>query len=126
MKTCPAVVVKLGGSYAHSPLLRAWLRAVEAAAGRLVLVPGGGPFADTVREMQPVIGFDDDAADAMAMLAMAQFGRALCSFGTLLVPAESAEAITAALEDGHVPVWSPLSMARSELRPPRLMGRDVG
>ena len=113
MSTRPAIIVKLGGSYARSPLLRSWLRAVEAAAGRVVLVPGGGPFADTVRAMQPVIGFDDDAADAMAMLAMAQFGRALCSVGDLLVPAESAEAITAALNDGHVPVWSPLPMARS-------------
>ncbi len=79
-----------------------------------MLVPGGGPFADTVRKMQLVIGFDDDAADAMAMLAMAQFGRALCSVSELFVPAESAEAITAALEEGQVPVWSPLPMARTE------------
>ncbi len=110
----PAVVVKLGGSYAGSPLLRSWLGAVEAAAGRVVLVPGGGPFADAVRTMQPVMGFDAAAADAMAMLAMAQFAIALCSVGALLVLAESTEAIRAALDEGRVPVWSPLPVARGE------------
>ena len=114
MSTRPAVIVKLGGSYAGSPLLRPWLLAVEAAAGRVVLVPGGGPFADAVRAMQPVMGFDDEAADAMAMLAMAQFGQALCSLGRLLVPAESAEEIEAALDGGRVPVWSPLPIVRRE------------
>ena len=46
------LVVKLGGSHAGSALLRPWLRAIEAAAGRVVLVPGGGPFADAVRDAQ--------------------------------------------------------------------------
>lgn len=113
------VVVKLGGSYAGSPLLHAWVRAVEAAAGRVVLVPGGGPFADAVREAQVAMGFDDVAADAMAMLAMAQFGLALCSVGTLLVVAESVGAIEAALDGERVPVWAPLAMAREEARLPR-------
>jgi aspartokinase-like uncharacterized kinase len=108
------VIVKLGGSYAGSPLLRAWLRAVEAAAGRVVLVPGGGPFADAVRTMQPMMGYDDEAADAMAMLAMAQVGLALCSLGTLLVLVESVEAIQAALDGARVPVWSPLTMVKGE------------
>lgn len=116
------VVVKLGGSYAGSPLLRPWLMVVEAAAGRVVLVPGGGPFADAVRAAQPVIGFDDEAADAMAMLAMAQFGLALCSLGTQLVPADSEGAIRVALERGGVPVWAPLAMVRGEADLPRSWG----
>jgi len=113
------VVVKLGGSYAGSPLLRPWVRAVEAAAGRVVLVPGGGPFADAVRAAQTALGFDDEAADAMAMLAMAQFGIALCSLGALLAMTESAAAIEAALDSGGVPVWAPLAMVRGEARLPR-------
>jgi aspartokinase-like uncharacterized kinase len=113
------VVVKLGGSYAGSPLLRPWVRAVEAAAGRVVLVPGGGPFADAVRAAQTALGFDDEAADAMAMLAMAQFGIALCSLGALLAMTESVVAIEAALDSGGVPVWAPLAMVRGEAGLPR-------
>jgi len=113
------VVVKLGGSYAGSPLLRPWVRAVEAAAGRVVLVPGGGPFADAVRDAQAAMGFGDEAADTMAMLGMAQFGIALCSLGALLVIAENAAAIAAALGGGQVPVWAPLAMVRAESDLPR-------
>ena len=39
-------VVKLGGSLSGAPELKAWLAALAGAAGRVVLVPGGGPFAD--------------------------------------------------------------------------------
>ncbi len=67
------MVVRLGGSHAFSPLLRPWLAAIGAAAGRVVLVPGGGPFADTVRSAQAAMGFDDLAAHRMALLAMAQY-----------------------------------------------------
>jgi dihydroneopterin aldolase len=103
-------VVKLGGSYATSSLLRSWLRAIEAAAGSVVLVPGGGPFADAVRAAQPVMGFDEAAADEMALLAMAQFGRALVSLGERCVMAEDETAICGAIAAAQVPVWAPLRM----------------
>lgn len=106
------VVIKLGGSHARSALLCPWLRVIEAAAGRVVLVPGGGPFADVVRTAQPTMGYDAAAADAMAMLAMAQFGLALCSLATRLVPAESVDDIDAARAAAAVPVWAPLAMIR--------------
>ncbi len=100
-------VVKLGGSYAASPHLLAWLRAIEAAAGRVVLVPGGGPFADAVRAAQQVMGFDDAAAHEMALLAMAQYGRALVALGRGLVMSRDRPAIGAALAASRVPVWVP-------------------
>ena len=34
----------------------------------MIVVPGGGPFADAVRASQAEIGFDDAAAHEMAML----------------------------------------------------------
>jgi 5-(aminomethyl)-3-furanmethanol phosphate kinase len=43
------VVVKLGGSYAASAEREKWLDAIDRCAGEVVLVPGGGPFADAVR-----------------------------------------------------------------------------
>jgi aspartokinase-like uncharacterized kinase len=53
------VVVKLGGSFAFSKHLRDWIETLAACAGRVVIVPGGGPFADAVRLAQPRMGFDD-------------------------------------------------------------------
>ena len=42
-------VVKLGGSVASSPFLEDWLRTLAGGGGRLVVIPGGGPFAEAVR-----------------------------------------------------------------------------
>src|ERR1700741_3246428 len=91
------IIVKLGGSQAFSKHLPAWLDAITLAAGRVVIVPGGGPFADTVRAAQPTMGFDDRAAHRMALLAMEQFACALAGLRPSLRLAESAAAIRAAL-----------------------------
>lgn len=104
-------VVKLGGSYALSPRLDAAIAALQAARRPLVVVPGGGPFADAVRRAQPRMRFDDAAADRMALLAMAQFGEALCSLAPRFVMAASVATIRATLAKGGIPVWSPLAMA---------------
>jgi 5-(aminomethyl)-3-furanmethanol phosphate kinase len=63
------IVVKLGGSFAYSDHLRDWIEALAACAGRVVIVPGGGPFADAVRLAQIQMRFDDKAAHHMAVLA---------------------------------------------------------
>ena len=88
-------VVKLGGSYAFSSTLKSWIEAVAACAGHVVVVPGGGPFAETVRAAQPKMGFDDRAAHEMALLAMEQYGCALASLGAGWRLAASAAAIRA-------------------------------
>jgi dihydroneopterin aldolase len=106
-------IVKLGGSHATGPHLKAWLAAIAAEAGSIAIVPGGGPFADAVRAAQAPMGFDDPAAHAMALMAMAQFGCALQSLNPALRLAASRSAILRALKDGKVPVWSPEPMARA-------------
>ena len=108
------VVVKFGGSCAASPDLSRWVAAVEKARIPVVIVPGGGPFANTVRRYQPRIGYDDEAAHEMAILAMEQFGCALVSLGTRMVKAGTTEAILAALRDGKIPVWMPRDMALAD------------
>ncbi|KQT47510.1 amino acid kinase [Aureimonas sp. Leaf454] len=105
------LVVKLGGSCASSPDFNRWLQAIEKATRPIVLVPGGGPFANTVRRYQPRLGYDDAAAHHMAILAMEQFGWALVSLGQRLVPAASREAVKAALAEGRIPVWMPAATA---------------
>ncbi|HEY7076829.1 MAG TPA: hypothetical protein VH418_15735 [Solirubrobacteraceae bacterium] len=73
-------VVKVGGGLAREP---AALRAMCAAIGeagtrhRLLVVPGGGKFADAVRDYDRRFGLSAEAAHWMAILAMDQFGWAL-------------------------------------------------
>jgi 5-(aminomethyl)-3-furanmethanol phosphate kinase len=110
-------IVKLGGSQANGPHLKDWLTAIAAHAGSIAIVPGGGPFADTVRTAQAGIGYDDRAAHAMALMAMAQFGCALVSLNPALRLTASRSAISSALKDGKVPVWSPEPMARAAALP---------
>ena len=63
------------------------------------------------------MGYDDSAAHAMALMAMAQFGRALQSLNPALRLTASRSAIARALKDGMVPVWSPGPMAHAAKLP---------
>ena len=99
--------MKLGGSFAAAPLLHGWLDAIAAGAGRIVLVPGGGPFADAVRALQPRLGFGDATAHVMALLAMVQYGLFLAQLAPILQPADSETDIADALAAGRVPLWLP-------------------
>ena len=110
-------IVKLGGSHATRPYLQDWLAAIAAEAGSIAIVPGGGPFADAVRTAQASIGYDDRAAHAMALMAMAQFGCALQSLNPALTLAASHSTILRAVKDGKVPVWAPEPMARAAALP---------
>jgi len=65
-------VVKLGGSLLAAGLLPQCLMQLAGFAGRVVVVPGGGLFADQVRSAQRQYGFDDNNAHYMAVLAMQQ------------------------------------------------------
>ena len=113
-ETGAPVVVKLGGSFAYSAHLQDWIEALAACAGRVVIVPGGGPFADAVRAAQQRMGFDDHAAHHMAILAMEQFGRALISLHDRLTPADTATAIHERLAANLVPVWMPARMVLAD------------
>jgi aspartokinase-like uncharacterized kinase len=104
-------IVKLGGSLALSPELPAWLAAlVRADAQRVVLVPGGGPFADAVRAAQRKQQFDEASAHRMALLAMEQYGLMLIGMQSQLAGAPSGAAIARELGRARVPVWMPSAM----------------
>ncbi|MGC9445024.1 MAG: amino acid kinase [Candidatus Methanospirareceae archaeon] len=72
------LILKLGGSLLSNgrelvQFLSAYAFA-ERTARRMVIVPGGGPFAKSVRELQRYLAFTDDTAHWMAILAMHQYG----------------------------------------------------
>lgn len=105
------IIVKLGGSLASSPELPAWIAALDACSLPLVVVPGGGAFAETVRDMQRQMHFDDEAAHHMALVAMQQFGIALASLWPRLASVATPAAIRRALRLGQVACWNPTLMA---------------
>jgi 5-(aminomethyl)-3-furanmethanol phosphate kinase len=105
------IVVKLGGSFAYSDRLGSWLDIMAGARCPLVLVAGGGPFADTVRAAQTRMGFNDPAAHRMALLAMAQFAGAIGGLNTRFSPAATMDAIAEVQQAGRIPVWEPIEMA---------------
>jgi len=74
-------------------------------------VPGGGPFADQVRDAQRRRPFDDATTHRMALLAMEQYGLMLCGLHPALRPAKSRAAIGRLRGQGLVPVWLPSAMA---------------
>ncbi len=64
-------VLKLGGSlFEHAPEI---LRRVVDTSSDVLVVPGGGPFADLVRDIDTEHGLSADAAHWMAVLAMDQY-----------------------------------------------------
>ena len=67
-------VIKVGGSLAGGATLRDWLACIAAdERQRWLLVPGGGPYADVVREQQRRWHFNDRDAHEMALQAMALY-----------------------------------------------------
>ena len=101
------VIVKLGGSFAGDSRLADWGAMLAAAPCPVLIVPGGGPFADAVREAQGPMGYSDRAAHRMAILAMAQYGEALAD--RFHLPVVATEPEINALRGAAV--WSPLASA---------------
>lgn len=104
-------VVKLGGSTAGRTEMRDWIDALQQVAGAVALVPGGGPFAKLVREQERPLALSAEAAHAMAILAMEQFGHVILDAGGRLAPARSLADFETAFAAGDIPVWLPSTLA---------------
>jgi len=104
------IVVKIGGSLlADTTQLDATLETIAQAAcdARLLVVPGGGAFADAVRDIDRRIGLPDTTAHWMAVLGMDQYAHLLASrLHNAVLICEPSET-TAAHDEGRVPVLAP-------------------
>ncbi|MBN8441588.1 MAG: aspartate kinase [Thauera sp.] len=117
-------VVKLGGSLARDPLLPHWVKLfAEHGGGHVVIVPGGGPFADAARDAQAAWPLNDVTAHNMAILGMAQFGYLLQGLCPTLVTARNVAEVEVVLENGKVAVWLPFDLLREA--PDELTSWDV-
>lgn len=115
MRHAAVWVVKLGGSLARAEVLIEWLNLLgRQGAGRLVIVPGGGLFADAVRDMHERWRFGERVAHRMALLAMDQYGLLLTALQPELTAAADVDEVYAALRRERVPVWLPARMLSDE------------
>lgn len=104
-------VVKVGGGLARDAgALRAWAAQIGACGARhpLLVVPGGGGFADAVRAHDRRFGLRAGTAHWMAILAMDQFGWALSE----LIPGAVRRAGLGPVRAGTVPVLLPSALLR--------------
>jgi aspartokinase-like uncharacterized kinase len=107
-------VVKLGGSLARDPVLPRWLEMLaESGGGRVVIVPGGGAFADAARGAQAWWQLDDLAGHNMAVLGMAQTAAMMQALCPALQLASSPAQIRELLRLGHTALWLPIDLMRS-------------
>lgn len=113
------VVLKLGGSLAESGRLRTLLALVSRARRPVVVVPGGGAFADAVRETQAALGFSDEAAHDMALLAMHQMAEAMIALEPRLLAADTLVGIARAWRRRRIPVWLPAGLCAGDRCIPR-------
>jgi probable H4MPT-linked C1 transfer pathway protein len=107
-------VVKVGGALLSNPShLAAVLRQIDAATGeRLLVVPGGGPFADAVRAVDAATGLSDSDAHWMAILGMDQYAHLIASRLSRGMLVEDAAGVHRALGAGRVPVLAPYRWLR--------------
>lgn len=102
------LVVKVGGSLAESGRLAVALAVIANAKRPVVVVAGGGVFADKVRDLQHALKFDDATAHRLAMLGMHQMAEVFVTTNARFRIADSLDDIAAVLQTGAIPVWVPL------------------
>jgi aspartokinase-like uncharacterized kinase len=98
-------VIKLGGSFWAAEGLLAWLEVLAKSA--VIVVPGGGVFADAVRQAQKRWGFDDQLAHRLAISAMHQYGLMLQGLWPELQTATQPSLLKEAIENGQSILWLP-------------------
>lgn len=109
-------VIKIGGGLAVVPGALDRVCHSVGASGcdhRILVVPGGGLFADTVREFDRAMGVSPDTAHWMAILAMDQYAHVLADRipGAALI--EDPGALRQTLPSSGVAVLAPYRWMRS-------------
>lgn len=112
------LVVKVGGSLAETGRMPVVLALIAAARVPVVVVPGGGAFAESIRTMQPAMKFSDAVAHRLAMLAMHQMAELIVAQQERFAIVQSLDEVSGVLGDGKVPVWAPLRMIAADAAVP--------
>jgi hypothetical protein len=106
------VVCKIGGSLSRPEVLPPLLKTLEAVRfeHRLVVVPGGGAFADAVRIESTAFQLGETASHWMAILAMDQYGYLLADLSQEARTVRTTTEVKEALRDGALPILLPSTL----------------
>ena len=108
-------VVKVGGSLLGSPELERWLGLfAKFSDGNIIIVPGGGVFADAVRHAQKVSKISEECAHKLAVLAMDQFGLLLANMNPDLAVAKTEMEIDERTWQHRCIIWLPSQMVLAD------------
>ena len=103
------IVLKIGGSLAEHPtILRQVCQEFSTLAKdyRILIIPGGGEFADIARKLYKNYGFSNLVAHKMGILSMDQFGLFLSDIIADSFVSDSLEEIRKSTK-GKVPIFLP-------------------
>ena len=105
-------VIKVGGSLSRGDRLPALCQQLGNSGRRyrLLVVPGGGPFADAVRAQDRRFGLGDAAAHWMAILGMDQYGWQLADLVPDSEPVWDLSTARAVAAAGRLPVLLPFAL----------------
>src|SRR5574341_1899147 len=103
------VVIKVGGSLGRWNGLGKLLDSIARWKGtsKVLVIPGGGVFADLVRAEYRRSHLTERAAHRMAILAMDQYGLELCDLASRAAPASSLNQVIKVIRSGRLPVYLP-------------------
>lgn len=112
-----ASVIKVGGSLAaHPKKLRVLCRKLSEVSKKtkLIVVPGGGEFADVVRVLDKRFSLSRSTSHMMAVLAMDQYGLMLSNLIPNSQTINKLEEVNYFLDKEKVPVFLPSNLFLSE------------
>ena len=109
------IVVKVGGSLLRHPAALDQVMAAVIGASRqrrVLVVPGGGPLADTVREVDGALHLSADASHWMAIKAMDQLAELFADRYEPAAQVSDAHEVRETLRTARLPVLAPYRWLR--------------
>jgi len=101
------IVIKLGGSLYSSLYLKEWVDGLASIDKQIIIiVPGGGPFADQVRQAYHNWEIDEEMAHEMGVLSMQQYASLIFSINKNISRIDSISSLCSN-NKSNIMVWFP-------------------
>ena len=112
----PIVLFKMGGSLAQSCACREWLAVLSLCARsyHVLVVPGGGAFAEAVRGLSASCGLSESIGHDLAVRGMEMYGYSLLALSSDFMAVSSRSAMRRCWRQGRMALWLPVAMMERE------------